>query len=152
MVSVMKPDITVALADDITNQINSTARCTRSLQRSIKWLDDMCKAMDNNKTTESTTTDSAAAADIAVQHPASPLLFASIVGGGNTHFRVDSAKQMSQRAVAGFVLNAFGTGESPEQRHAMIQAIVVSVARSMAKIVISKSVRSCHLCSCIVLC
>ncbi|KAI5670040.1 hypothetical protein M9H77_19893 [Catharanthus roseus] len=99
MISSMKPDISVSLADEVPSWVSSK-RNKASVDRTLRWLDDCISLNVTGRT-----------------------LFGSIVGGSSEDQRRHCSEEVSRRNVSGFWIGGFGLGESMDERSALLTAI-----------------------------
>ncbi|KAL3828414.1 hypothetical protein ACJIZ3_017216 [Penstemon smallii] len=106
MISSMKPDMWVSLADEVPSWV-SEKRNTTSVDRTITWLDDCI------------TSNLASITFGAV--------FGSIVGGSRIEERRRCAQEVAKRNVSGFYIAGFGLGESIDERPDLLGAVIESI-------------------------
>ncbi|KAI8969046.1 tRNA-guanine(15) transglycosylase-like protein [Mycotypha africana] len=88
-ITTLKPDIMVAMADTVTDLEAKTKRIRRSVDRSLRWLDDN---LEKSK-------------DTGIP------IFAHVMGHTDIEERGRSAKETAERDVQGFVVNVLGLKE-----------------------------------------
>nr|XP_027118088.1 queuine tRNA-ribosyltransferase accessory subunit 2-like isoform X2 [Coffea arabica] len=107
LVSSMKPDFWVTLADEVPAWV-SNKRNRTSVDRTLRWLDD-CLSLNKTGTT----------------------IFGSIVGGSSIEERHRCAQEVAQRNVSGYWIGGFGLGESMDERAALLTAVTRRYCREL---------------------
>ena len=102
--NIYRPDVFVSMSDEIGVNLTA-ARCRTSATRSLKWLDEVLELKLSSTTTYS------------------PLIFASVEGGGDMESRSICATQMAQRDVDGFAIGGVGLDESRETRQRILSEV-----------------------------
>eukprot|EP01051_Picozoa_sp_SAG22_P020746 SAG22_NODE_4317_length_1307_cov_0.955298_2_plen_301_part_01 len=112
LVQAAAPHAFDALSDAVAASCSNGARCTKSVDRTIRWLDEQLAAK--------------AAAATAGQDKQLPPLFGVVQGGGVQTERVRCAAAVAARAeqLAGFALGGFGRGEQTADKWALLEAAV----------------------------
>ncbi|XP_027118055.1 uncharacterized protein [Coffea arabica] len=109
LVSSMKPDFWVTLADEVPAWV-SDKRNRTSVDRTLRWLDD-CLSLNKTGTT----------------------IFGSIVGGSSIEERHRCAQEVAQRNVSGYWIGGFGLGESMDERAALLTAVTDNLPEDMPR-------------------
>uniref|UniRef100_A0A7S4L0K6 Queuine tRNA-ribosyltransferase accessory subunit 2 n=1 Tax=Guillardia theta TaxID=55529 RepID=A0A7S4L0K6_GUITH len=102
LLSAMQPDIAVSLVDEVQME-NSDKRIKKSVDRTLKWLDEYLAERKGGNVAESVT------------------IFAAVVGGTSHRERERYARELAKREVGGYAFTGFGTGESEEEREAFVR-------------------------------
>ncbi|XP_052202465.1 uncharacterized protein LOC127808121 isoform X3 [Diospyros lotus] len=100
MISSMKPNLWATLADEVPAWV-SAKRNKTSVDRTLKWLDD-CIALSST----------------------GGAIFGAIVGGSSVEERQRCAQEVAKRNVSGYWIGGFGHGESMNERHPLLDAIM----------------------------
>ncbi|XP_028790686.1 queuine tRNA-ribosyltransferase accessory subunit 2-like isoform X1 [Neltuma alba] len=100
MISHMRPNIWVALADEVPAWV-SDKRNKTSVDRTVRWLDD-CLALNLE----------------------GGCAFGAIVGGSYLEERKHCAMEVAKRNVSGYWIGGFGLGESIDERPPLLTAIM----------------------------
>ncbi|KAF8028009.1 hypothetical protein BT93_E0808 [Corymbia citriodora subsp. variegata] len=111
MISSMRPDIWVTLADEVPTWVSEKRNCS-SVDRTIRWLDE-CIAL----------------------RPLGGDIFGSIVGGANVQQRQRCAEEVVKRNVSGYWIGGFGLGESMDERPALLKAVCDNLPEEKPRLV-----------------
>ncbi|KVH98253.1 Queuine/other tRNA-ribosyltransferase [Cynara cardunculus var. scolymus] len=112
MISSMKPDLWVSLADEVSASVTAK-RNKAAVDRTIRWLDD-CISLKSVTLFCLSNTDGA--------------LFGSIVGGCSIEERQHCAQEVAKRNVSGmlcYYIGGFGLGDSIDGRSTLLHAVTV---------------------------
>lgn len=115
LVSSMKPDFWVTLADEVPAWVSNKRNGT-SVDRTLRWLDD-CLSLNKTGAT----------------------VFGSIVGGSSVEERRRCAQEVARRNVSGYWIGGFGLGESMDERAALLTAVTVRLKSSARNIILSRN-------------
>ena len=120
VVSALRPDAWVALADDVPASA-SAKRTKQAVDRSLVWLDRCLEAA------------SGARRDGQEGNETCGPVWGLVGGGASCPERARSAAATAKRPVAGFAVGGLGTGEDPAARRDLLKASLVRAGRLAAR-------------------